>query len=113
MPEEVHSFGGRVPHQRHPLAIEQLQRQAALGKGRAGRARLGREQLAGGAEGRLPLVLGGLLLGGLLGGGLGGGGLLFGGLFGGGLGRGIFGRGRWRSLVGGRGHPAGQPRDPC
>ena len=98
LPEEVHPFGGRISHQRHPLAIEQLQRQAALGKGRAGRARLGLEQFAGGAEGRLALVLGSLL---------------FGGLFGGGLGRGIFGRGRWRSLVGGRGHPAGQPRDPC
>ena len=98
LPEEVHALGGRISHQRHPLAIEQLQRQAALGKGRAGRARLGREQFAGGAEGRLALVLGSLLLG---------------GLFGGGLGCGIFGRGRWRSLVGGRGHPTGQPRDPC
>ena len=103
LPEEVHSFGGRVPHQRHPLAIEQLQRQAALGKGRAGRARLGLEQFAGGAEGRLALVLGSLLLGSLLGGGL----------LGGGLGCGVFGRDRWRSLVGGRGHPAGQPSDPC
>ena len=97
LPEEVHAFGGRVSHQRHPLALKQLQRQAASGKGRAGRARLGREQLAGGAEGRVPLGLGSRLLGRLLGGS---------------LGCGVFGRGRSRS-VSGCGGSAGEQSDPC
>ena len=97
LPEEVHPFGGRVSHQRHPLAIEQLQRQAALGKSRAGRAGLGREQFAGGAEGRLALGLGSRLLGRLLGGGL--------------LCCGVW-RGRSRS-VSGCGGPASQESESC
>ena len=107
LPEEVHPLSGRIAQQCHPLAIEQLQRQAAGGKRRSGGPGRWLEQFAGCAKGRLPLRLGRCLLGRFLSGSF-----FSGFFFSSSLGGGIVGRGGRRGGISGCGGPVGQPCAP-